>query len=78
MRNKSPLVSMRLSNRSDGRRNGFRSLPLESETLRSLPSIVCEAPATVESFPVKVLSSVAGQLMRFGRLVDLAWFRHSK
>ena len=33
--NKSPLVSMRLSNRSDGSLNGFRSLPLESLTLRS-------------------------------------------
>ena len=35
----SPLVSMRLSNRSDGSLSGFRSLPLESLTLRSLPSI---------------------------------------
>ena len=42
--NKSPLVSMRLSNRSDGRRSGFRSLPLESLTLRSLPSIAVRRP----------------------------------
>ena len=42
--NKSPLVSMRLSKRSDGRRRGFRSLPLESLTLRSLPSIAVRRP----------------------------------
>ena len=41
---KSPLVSMRLSNRSDGSLNGFRSLPLESLTLRSLPSIAVRRP----------------------------------
>jgi hypothetical protein len=73
---KSPLVSILRSSRSDGSLKGFRSLPLESLTLRSLPSMV--APAVYWSFPVKVLSSVARQSMRFGRLVDLAWCRHSK
>ena len=41
---RSPLVSMRLKSRSDGSLNGFRSLPLESLTLRSLPSIAVRRP----------------------------------
>ena len=44
VRNPNMCPGARISNRSDGSLNGFRSLPLESLTLRSLPSIAVRRP----------------------------------
>ena len=86
---RSPLVSILRSSRSDGKRKGFRSLPLESLTLRSFAigsfsrrSIAyCASPATLSPFPVESAFQFSRSEVvtrHVGRRVDLAWFRHSK
>ena len=83
---RSPLVSILRSSRSDGRRSGFRSEPLESLTLRSFASgsfsrrsiAYC---ATLSPFPVESAfqwKSLEVVTPHVGRRVDLARFRDAK
>ena len=83
---KSPLVSILRKSRSDGKRKGFRSEPLESLTLRSFASgsfsrrsiAYC---ATLSPFPVESAfqwKSLEVVTPHVGRRVDLARFRDAK